>query len=320
MMISRFRCSGVMSHLLSLTAELNRLGSEAVVVITDCPAPYREQLRRYQRYFPCFTENRPEEILSLARYYRPELLHLHALPSGGTLARLFHLLPLPWGLTLHDQPFPSAKIALLPAPSFVILPHPAAALPAALQQNAYFIPEGIDLQRSRLSEKKGFKVALILDEENGADEGSAALLKAAALADLEVELISPRPLPLLRGNYHGRPLDCAEVLLKTQITVGHGRALLEGMAWGNAALIFGRSYGGLFDPRGYPARLFPNLLGEGDEPPCYRSIFFDLSTLLKNRPLLESLQQQGRRFVRESCDLRLITEQTSRLYNLAARP
>lgn len=319
-MLSRFGYRRSLNHLLSLAAELNRQDLKTVVVIIDCPAAYRDPLRRYQQYFPCFTENRPEEILRLARYFRIKLLHLHDLSLINTAQRLLRSWPIPCGITLHDQPPPAANLSLLPGLSFLITPHPAAGrIPARLRQKTFFIPEGIDLQAYRPLEKEGFKIAFILEEGGTTGEGSAALLKAAALADLELELICPRPLPLLKGYFYGWPIDCSAVLGKSQIVIGRRRGLLEGMACGNAALIMGRSYRGIFNPRQHPATLsFPDLSGEEDEPPCYRSIFFDLSTLLKDRPLLESRQRQNRQFIRENCDLRLIAEQTGRLYHRIA--
>ena len=316
MMVSSFRHSRMMNHMLSLAAELNRQGIEAVAVISGCPDAYRDPLRRYQRLFPCFAENSAEEILRLLRYYRPEILHLHAFPPGELLLRLLRDRPVPWGLTSHDQTLPPGVAAALPEPSFIIKPHPAAAaLPAALQSKACFIPEGIELELYRPLEKEGFKAAFILEQGNSDSEAGTALLKAAALADIEVELISPRPLPLLKGRYYGWPLECSDILARSQIVVARRRGLLEGMACGNAALIMGRGYGGIFTPQQQKASLpFPDLSGEAGEAPCYRSIFFDLTALLKEPPLLRSLQEQGRKFIRENCDLRLVAERTGRLY------
>ncbi len=173
----------------------------------------------------------------------------------------------------------------------------------------------MDLDACRPAAREGFKIAFIGEESGYTREGATALLEAAGLADIEVQLICPEPLPLLRGRYYGWPLNSAAVLPESQVVVGRRRGLLEGMACENAALIMGRSYQGLFDPSAYPAALpFPDLSGEGAEPPCYRSIFYDLSALLKDRSQLQLLQQQGRKFVRENCDLRLITERTRHLY------
>ncbi|HHW73814.1 MAG TPA: glycosyltransferase family 4 protein [Firmicutes bacterium] len=321
LMLSRFQYSRTMNHIFSLAAALNRQGITAAVIITGCPEAYRDPLRRYHRLFPVFAESQPAEIARLARRYRPELLHLHALPSGDTLPRLLRSLPIPWGITLHERWDPAEGFAALPAPSFLITSHPAATgVPESLRPRTYFIPEGIDLEEYHPLEKRGFKVTLILDQVNAEEETSAALLKAAALADIEVELISPRPLPLLKGRFHGWPLGFPAPLGESQIVIGRRRALLEGMACGNAVLIAGRGYGGIFKPQQHPASLpFPDLSGEMDEPACYRSIFFDLSTLLKERSLLRSLQQQSRKFVRENCNLRLTAEQTGRLYREIVR-
>ncbi len=314
-MLSRFRCSGAMNHIFSLAAGLKRLGIEAIVVITHCPPHYLDQIRYYQQFFPCFAESMPENILRLARRYRFGLLHLHDLTLTGITQKLLHSLRIPCVATLHGMPDSALNPALLKNISFLITPHPFAEVPTWLSRKTVFIPEGVDLDMYRPARKEGFKITFIGEEQGFTPEGAAALLKAAGLADLEVELLSPRPLPLLKGRYHGWPLDSAAVLSRSQVVAGRFRGLLEGMACGNAALIMGQSCGGIFNPASYPTVLpFPDLSGKIGETPCYRTIFFHLTDLLKDRPLLESLQQQGRKFVRENCDLRLVAERTCRLY------
>ncbi len=315
-MLSRFRYSGMMSHIFSLAAGLNRQDVKTVVVITDCPPGFLEPLRRYQKLFPCFAENRPENILQLARHYRFDLLHLHDLSLVRTAQRLLRSLRIPCGITLHEEPNPAVNLASLPGLSFLITPYPAATgIHAGLRQKLVFIPEGVALETYRPAPKEGFKVTFIGEKGGFTGEGATALLKAAGLAGLELELICPEQLPLLKGHYYGWQLDSSPVLSGSQVVIGRFRGLLEGMACGNAALIMGRSYRGMFDPSQYPAGVsFPDLSGEGADPPCYRTIFFDLSNLLKDRPLLESMQQQGRKFIRENCELRLIAEHTQRLY------
>ncbi|NMD42821.1 MAG: glycosyltransferase family 4 protein [Firmicutes bacterium] len=320
MMLSHFRYSGVMSHILSLAAALGRQDFEMVVVITGCPPAYLDPLRRYQRHFPCFAESRPGEILRLARNFRIDLLHLHDLAAIRSAERLLRFHTVPCGVTLHDRTPLFANPSLLPPFSFLITPQPRAGdIPSRFCERTFFIPEGIELQELQPLEKEGFRIAVVLEEGSFSSAGSTALLKAAALAALEVDLICPQPLPLLGGRSHGWPLDRSAVFGQTQIVIGQGRCLLEGMACGNAALIMGQNYGGLFKPQEQPVSpLFPDLSAGSGEPPCYRSIFFDLATLQKDRLLLESLQQQGRKFIRENCDLRLIAEQTGSLYRQAA--
>ena len=320
LMLSRFHYSGVMSHVLSLAAGLSRMGVKAVVIITHCPSSYQEQLRRYQQHFPCFAESRPENILRLGRHYRVDLLHLHDLSLARTAQRILQTLRIPCVATLHEELSPAVNLSLLPGLAYLITPYPAArGIPPGLRHKLVFIPEGVDLESYRPAPKEGFKVTFIGEEGGFTAEGATAFLKAAGLADLELELICPQPLPLLKGRYHGWLLNSSAVLAGSQLVVGRYRGLLEGMACRNAALVLGRSYRGLFNPSPHaPGLPFPELSGEGEEPPCYRSIFFDLSSLLKDRALLESMQEQGRKFVQENCDLRFVAEQTYRLYRHAA--
>lgn len=317
-MLDRFSYRGSLGHVFSLAGALNRQGFKSVIAATECPAPERERCRKYCRQkAPFFAEDRIEQIAKIARHYQVNLIHVHALPLLPLALQLSRQLRIPYGITVHEPPPASANAAPFAQASFISITNPAlqAQLPR-LKRPATFIPEAVDLDEYKPQPKNDFTIAFIGDAGNYTGDGYMALVKAAGIADLSLEVICPEPVPLVKGRYHGWTPDRAEVLGRTQVVVGSKRGLIEGMACGNAALLMGRSYYGIVQPQSFAAGLFPDLSGGGAIEPCYRSIFNDLSQLLKDRPFLTTLQHWGRKFTRENCDLRLAAEATARLYQM----
>jgi hypothetical protein len=315
-MLDRFSYRARLGHVISLAGALNRQGIETVVAVTDCPAPERERCQKYCRQkAPFFAEDRTEQIVKIARHYQVKLIHVHALSLLPLAWQLSRQLRLPYGITVHEPPAAAANAALLAQALFIIVTSPAlqAQLPR-LKRAAAFIPEAVDLDEYRPQPRNDFRIAFLGDAGGYTADGYMALVKAAGIADLPLEVICPEPVPLVKGRFHGWTLDRAAVLSRTQVVAGSKRGLIEGMACGNAALLMGRSYHGIVQPQSFAAGAFPDLSGGGTVEPCYRSIFHDLAQLLKDRPYLTTLQHWGRKFTRENCDLRLAAEATARLY------
>jgi len=314
-MLTRFSYSGIMGHVLSLAGKLNSQGCRVAVVVTDCPAPLRQAYHDYCRNkVDLFTESKETEIHKLIRHYRFHVLHVHS-PALIPLARTIEQnLRLPWGVTVHNGLLPARQENLARA-AFIITTSTAtyrklnrAGFPAV------FIPEGIDLDEFRPAQKAELKIAYIAESGGYSEDGCLALLKAAALADLPVDLICAEQFPQVRGRFHGWPPSTAPVLRQSAVVVGRGRGLLEGMACGNASLILGPYYGGILEAGALGAAAYPDLSGRTGKEPCYREIFFDLSRLIKDGAYLGELQRRSRKYVLENHDLRLSAELTGKVY------
>jgi hypothetical protein len=317
LMLARFCCSGSTGHVLSLAGELNRMGLYTALGMTDCPAPHKEAYAAYCRSrVPFYAENSEAELGRFIRQQRIKLLHLHT-PALLPLARkICQRHSLPWGISIHSESLAAAlaQPAALAQAAFITTADPAAySAITASGFPARYIPEGIDLAQFQPGPKNELKLTYIA-ETGGYDENSwLVLLKAAGLADLTVEIISPERFPQISGRFHGWPPSAAALLRGSSIVAGRRRSLLEGMACGNAALILGRSYGGVLEPdAARTAR--PDLSGEGTGEPCYRDIFYDLSRLIKNRPYLSALQQWGRQYTLDNCDLKQSARLTAQVY------
>ena len=314
-MLTRFRYWSAAGHVISLAAALNRQGIKTAVIFAHCPPRARKLYSDYCRLkTPLFFADTEAEIGLLLNRFQPELLHLHGpelLPAAYHLARQQRI---PYGVTIHHPLSAATGTDYLAGAAFLIKPTVAPAFSNPVESGgAVSIPEGIDLDEFKPAPREGFRVTCIAEEGFSNTDALPALLKAAGIIDLDLEIISPQILPPHgKVRYHGWLPGSAALLKKSQVVIGRGRSLLEGLACGNAALILGERYGGIVEPAaGLP---LPDLSGRSGAEPCYRDLFYDLSRLWKERDYLRHLQQWGRRHVRENFDLRLTAEMTARLY------
>lgn len=320
LMLKRFVYDESMGHLFSLAGELKQQGADPVVILTECPPKAAEDCQNTYRGFSIFAEDRFESIIKIARRRQANIVHVHSLSLLKQAATLAGRLNVPFGATLGETGPGPASIEILEKASFVITtrqnPGPET---AAVGNKVTFIPEGVNLAEFKPGEKGSFTITFIVDSGYYSDNSCLAFLKAAGLGNFFVNLISQEYYPLVNGKYHGRLADCASLLNSSDVVVGRNRALLEGMACGNAALIMGKSYHSILQPQNFGTADYPNLSGEGAGEPCYRTIFNDLSELWKDRAYLETLQYWGRKYVRENHDLRLSSEATMDLYQKALK-
>ncbi len=318
LLIDHFRNDCQPSRILSLARELNRRGIPAAAALIDMPPQiYREYSRYYSRDVRIFTPQNFTEIIRLTRTLRISLIHLHCptlLPLGIKLSELSGL---PFGITIKGTPA-KRLLPLLEGASFVIASDARSfANLKPLHPQTIFLQEGLDLQEFLPApHRENFTLTFVGEQGAYNTEGYFALLKAATIADLPLQIICLQTPPIDAGQFRGWPPGRAHILAKSQVVIGSGRALLEGMACGNAALILGLNYLGILDPAALPPPSEADLSGIGndDDEPCYRTIFYDLSRLLKDSPYLNRLQEKGRQQVRENYDLRLIAEQAVGIY------
>lgn len=301
--------------MLGLAGELHRQGLKPVVVLTECPPQSAKSCQELYREIPILTENRPEVILNIARRRQVNIVHVHSLALLPLALPLAGRLNAPFGITLYESNFPKTSTEMIKKASFVIKtrqnPGPETAVN---HNNTVFIPEGVDLTGFKPEKKEGFSVTFITDSGYHGDNSCLALLKAAGLGNFFVNIAGSEYYPTVNGKYHQWQPHYDTLLSSSHVVVGRERALLEGMACGNAALIMGKSYHGILQPQNFSAAGLPDLSGGGTIEPCYRNIFNDLAELWKDRDYLETLQYRGRKYVRENHDLRLTAEATVRLY------
>ncbi len=320
LIIDRFDYSCRSGHALSLARELNRQGIRTTVAMTNMPVgAYREYSNYYRGDFELLAPQNSAEIYRAARKLNLSLIHLHCsslLPLGIGLREE---LGRPFGLTGQGE-MGQKELPLLRQAAFVTASNGAAlAAIKPLYPRAIFLQEGIDLQEFQPAPRRdGFPVTLIAAQGEYSGESYHALFKAVTIAGMDLQIICLQPLPAESGRFYGWPPGRAQILAGSPVVAGSRRALLEGMACGNGALLLGQGYGGILEPAALPQPVQTDLSATTGGDPCYRDIFYDLSRLWKDRPYLTRLQEQGRQLVRENYDLRLITERLADIYGPAA--
>lgn len=247
-----------------------------------------------------------------------DLVHLHSLQL---LPQVIHLLPklkVKLVVTVHEDEALS-YLNHLPQEASLVTTSPGL-LPylKRIRPDTSYMADGINLEQFRPAQvKDGFKVVFIGEQGGFTRESYKLLLKAIGLTSMSLEIICPERPYLPTGRYHGWLPDSSRILSESQLVIGRGRALLEGMACGNAALVMGQSYRGILSPQDCLPSGLPDLSGAGSKADCYRTIYYDLSRLWKDRVYLRRLQDWGRKLVRENYDLRLAAEEVALIYQSA---
>lgn len=317
-MIDRFRYGCQTGHTLNLARELNRQGIPAKVMLVGMPKHF---YREYKGYYPnnmiVPAPSNFKKIKRLVRAFQATLFHFHCPTLLPLAARLTETPGLPFGLTIGEATAPCHPSFMHRASFIIATERTAYATLKSAYPRSYFLPEGIDLLGFRPAPHKNKLIVTFIGEQGKYTlEGYRALLKAIAITGTSLEIVCSQSPPIDVGHFNGwcGPPARAHILAKSQVLIGRGQALLEGMACGNALLFLNHDYRGILVPSWRPAVVTKPCTERGRKP-CYRDIFYDLSRLIKDRPYLKRLQEQGRQFVRENHDLRVITEKTANIYS-----
>ena len=203
-MLDRFSYASRLNHVFSLAEELKWQGIPTAVVVTDCPPRDRAILQRcYQRRVPFYTNLTQEGILDIARRSQASLVHVHSLHLLSLAHKIARQLQIPYGITVHEKASYNQYLPLFQQADFIITPAPS--LWSLLNVNnltAVYLPEGVNLEEFQPPPVKGeLKAAYIAEKDGYTRSGYQALLKAAAMADLHLEVVCPEKIVPLRGQY-----------------------------------------------------------------------------------------------------------------------
>lgn len=318
MLLDRFSYSGRFNHVLSLAGELNRQGQPASVLATDLPEQAKKLYRdHFLQAVATVNQDFTHNLYMAIRSGDISLIHLHSLQLLPQVIQLLPKLKVKLVVTVHEgealsylQQLPQEASLLTTSPG--LLPYLK-----RTRSDTAFVADGINLEQYRPAAKDGFKVVFIGEQGGFTRESYKLLLKAIGLTSMSLEIICPERPQVITGRYHGWLPDSSPILSGSQLIIGRGRALLEGMACGNAVLVMGQSYRGILSPQDCLPSGLPDLSGAGSKVDCYRTIYYDLSRLWKDRVYLRRLQDWGRKLVRENYDLRLAAEEVAFAYQSA---
>lgn len=317
---NRFSHSGQTTHVFALVDEQQRQGLAAKLIMESYPAyqaleMYRQTIARLGAVIIS-----PKDQAALSRQItdnRWQLIHAHSSLTFPTAAALAQKLGVPFVVTCHGlglnqqehRPFLQQASAVI-----CISPRVAHSL-REFADKVRVVPNGVDLAEFVPGEKgEPLKIALVSRVDGTKTKGFLQFCKAVELfEDLEFYVAGNKKPPGSKACYLGWTNEIAPLLARTDILAGTGRAVIEGLAAGNAVLVLGRNYQGIVTPEKARQKHL-DLSGLAGSEPCYRTIFFDLGLLIQNRAALRSLQRFGRELAEREFDNRQLTKKITGIY------
>lgn len=265
--------------------------------------------------------NRASDKAALMRYIKEkkiDLIHAHSsltYPLAKTLAGRMRI---PYVITCHGlgSNKPENRPYLRDARAVICISPRVAGTVRSYAKNVSIIPNGVDLQEFRPDVKSGpVKIAFVARIDHRKQRGYEQFCKAVDLLDnVEFYIASNKTSPSKTARHLGWTNEVASLLAKTDIVAGTGRAIMEGLAAGNAAVVIGQTYQGILTPEKAANKQFLDVSGLAGRNVCYRTIFYDLAGLVKNRPYLRQLQKFGRKLAAEKFNIKIHATRVIQIY------
>lgn len=256
--------------------------------------------------------------LNYLAQWRPQVIHAHSpltYALAMTLARHFQasLVITCHGLGINSR---EAQPFLLEAKALICISVRVANSMRQFQQKVHVIPNGVDLSEFKPGEKtEPLKIAYVGRVDAGKQKGYSHFCKAVDLLEgVEFYVAADKKPNSKTAQYLGWTNEVAPLLAQTDIMAGTGRALIEGMAAGNAIIILGRNCQGILTPEKAAKEKFLDLSGLAGNEPCYKNIFYDLAKLTQSKLYLEQLQTFGRDLAVKEYDNRKLTQRIIKIY------
>lgn len=307
--LNRFFYSGQTTHVFSLVREQQRQGVSALLIMDGYPsyqavAMYKNTISELGAAII-----KPGELPAMMRLIQGRqfhLIHAHSPLTYPMAAGLADQLCIPYIVTCHGLGLnrPEFKTFFHRAGSIICISPRVADTMREFAYKSYIIPNGVDLNEFQPGVKREpVKIAFIARVDHVKQKGYHDFCKAVdLLKNVEVYIASNKNPISISAQYLGWINEIAQLLAQTDIVVGTGRAILEGMAAGNAAMILGQTYQGILTPEKAEVQPFLDVSALAGSDPSYRDIYHDLTTLLQNKNYLRQLQTFGRELVRKECN------------------
>lgn len=325
LLLNNFALNGQATHVFALGRELKRQGLSPHLLLPEFPEDY---LKKYQEYLDYLgfnilaTEDR-RQVDQLMQKVKFDVIHAHSPLTYPLAYKLSDEYKIPYVLSCHGLGIEGERYqkSLDAADHMICISQRVADSLAHYRDKISVIPNGIDTAEYAPG-KKTLPVKILyagrVDQYKRkgfmAFEKSLQLCHASSLP-FEYYCASNVSSSYRGGKSLGWVPSIAPYANNTDIIVGTGRALLEGMAAGNAACILGRMWGGIVTPQSSTGSKYADLSGMSGKETCYRNIFFDLAKLIKNRRLLQQVQQFSRQYVVSHYNIRELTQKIVHIYS-----
>jgi glycosyltransferase involved in cell wall biosynthesis len=324
--LNRFFYSGQTTHVFSLVKEQQQQGHAAHLAIEGYPPRkafdvYKNTLERLN-----VKVTKPGDEATLARLikkFRYDLIHAHSPLTFAMARKLSANFNIPYVITCHRLGLNKEQYRTFlkgAAVLFCISPRVARSM-HEFSEKIHVITNGVDLEEFKPTRKtEPVKIALVARIDTNKQAGYNHLCKAVGLLEkVEFFVASNKPPDSRKAKYLGWTDQIAGLLSKTDIVVGTGRAIVEGLAAGNAGLVLGNTYQGVLATEKMESGEYLDLSGLAGIEPSYKDIFFDLSNLTQDRAYLRKLQAGGRKLAQEQYNIREICGYILHIYRSVSR-
>ena len=309
LLTTRFYRNGQTTHVLTLCAELLRQGHEVFLIISqlDCPQ-YATWLKKAG--IPYSRHGDPLRLVGLIKKWKPDLIHNH---SGQTLEAtisLGELLQVPTLTTTHYLDFQPQE--LLPKQAAVIVISREMQNLFQLPVPTFLVENGVPLPKET-KRKKFSKQALFLAQVTQGKENHFAHMAKKLLAwGWKVKSAGNWRYPGVQ--YLGWVTDVWPLIYQTDLVVGTGRAIREGMASTCATWVLGEYCDGLVTPQTVQAFRRTNFSGRTTKNPFNPK---EAALLLQNpdQELFYKLGNFGREYATRNFAIETIVHRHIHIYN-----
>lgn len=337
--------SGVLTHVWDLAKYFKENGIDVRIALYT-PTDVLKKMNINKREIPSFihplkkivpvsfyvTDN---ELLSIARKQKVELIHAHSRLTFPSSYRVGKKLSIPLVLTLHGV-FPWLKYyaqALSYAEQIIAIgPAQAKSLDLNTTKKVSIIPNGINtkmyhpISNKQMEKSEALKIIWFGRTNGKASEGVKVLDKSVERLKRDGYNIEAKMIGRAEGvkpksfDVHGWVNNPLKYLQWGHIAFGHGRSLREAMACGNVGFLLGDGYGGLVirnwfqSGQSRPLSAIPAYkLPKANEDVLAR----DILLLHENRSYLQSLRLESRRIAERFFDIEHMGKQTMIRYKNA---
>lgn len=323
LLLTHYFRSGQTTHVFALGTALRQLGHDVIIAVGGVRSAARAHyLRTLARGTRLLTQTPRATLIKLARW--SDVIHVHSKRSFHLGAQLAEEHGVPLVITCHAASLirPEYEDAFHCA-RYIICPWPRLAEQMGPRQGrTVMIPNGIELDRFRFRPRTpGSELRLLLlgRIDHSRLEGFNALCDATlGLQGVRLSVASDYRVKRPEVTYLGWLARPERHLGRSDVVVGTGRAVLEGLATGCAALVLGVGWDGLLTPANASQLSRYNFIGDATgTPPSAPAIREAIVRLQQDLPLRSALGAWGRQYVASHFEATQMARRTASIYAAA---
>jgi hypothetical protein len=320
--LNRFFYAGQTTHVFSLVRQQIALGIGAFLVMDGNPSYH--DLTLYQNTLSELDAAmiKPGDNVALKGYVQDKnihLIHAHSALTYPLASTLAEQLGIPLVITCHGLGMNRQEIRpfLRTAQAIICTSQRVANSLRDFSNKIHVIPNGVDVINIKPEKKdEPVKIAFVSRIDKTKEKGYTQLCKAVDLLEgVEFYVATNKSTGSKTAKYLCGTDDVSELLTKTDIMAGSGRAVMEAMAAGNAVIILGRTYQGIMTPDRLGKQRMPDVSGLSGSDPCYKNMFYDLAKLTQNKLYLRQLQTFCRELAEKEFDNTALTKRMVDIYH-----